>query len=423
MSDSSQAKEVVLEVGEELSSQEYSIQVENGTVTKTVFDACENNCTNDVLNANNNLTGNWNGWHRMTCSSIRQIGEAPSVWSGPGQPPPQMTNFGQLDLIFDGVFTGGFGESNLIVFDLQTSLGGNPLFNGVTWSQQQSNISAVNNLRTDGRADTEQGRLLYLVPNSGAPSNYSTNISFEILEGRGSELLVRGAGGKNIGQFLHENGYDFVDIEDINDDDTFWSHFEFYISPYIHSSKWQYDFFGNVDYDSERKSIHASYVQTPSGGILSNCISNSEDVYFGIRSSDSLFYSATNPLCIDNPTHGFQLQVNVEVLENAIVEVLTWATPGQTAGLDFALEYAGVNQAYSWNWVWEKIETVGLKSVCVPWYYNVANLQEGGGGILVRVDGLMVLQLESKYKLVVEEFHQVNLLIKLIILHSINFLE
>ena len=356
MSDSSQIKEVVLEVGEQTATQEYTIQVQNGSVKKTVFDACANNCSDDVLNANDTFSANWNGWHKMRCTDMRQIGDAPSVWSGPGQPPPQMTNFGVLDIIYDGVFNGAFGDSNLIVFTLNTSLGGNPQFNGLNYSQSQSNIGVVNNMRSDGRADTEQGRMLYLVPNDSAPASFVHNISFEILEGRGHELLVRGAGGKSIGQFLSGNGYDFISVEDINDDNTFWSHFNFTIAPYIHSADWQYNDNGDVDYNNSRNSLHASFVATPTGQVVSNCISNSQDAYFGIRSTDSLFFGGEQP-CFDNPTDGFLIQINVDILQNAYIEILTYTpNPTEQSQYEFALDYQGVVQN-GFNWVWKKIET------------------------------------------------------------------
>ena len=86
MAQSAQAKEVVLEIGNEIGEQAFSVQVQNGTVTRDVFDTCEVSelCSdgngNVALNANATLTYDWNGWARMRCTDIKQGGNAPSLY-------------------------------------------------------------------------------------------------------------------------------------------------------------------------------------------------------------------------------------------------------------------------------------------------------------------------------------------------------
>ena len=41
MAQSHQAKEVVLEIGDEIGLQEFHVQVQNGTITRDIFDRCE----------------------------------------------------------------------------------------------------------------------------------------------------------------------------------------------------------------------------------------------------------------------------------------------------------------------------------------------------------------------------------------------
>ena len=93
---------------------------------------------------------------------------------------------------YDQTWNGGPNESNIIIFTLQTSNGGNPDFNGINYSLYASSLSFVENRVTEGREFTEQGRMLYLKPRPG--SGYTTRISFEVLEGIDGLLVVRGPG-------------------------------------------------------------------------------------------------------------------------------------------------------------------------------------------------------------------------------------
>ncbi len=83
MAQSSQAKEVILEIGTEVSEQSYSVQVQSGAVSKQVFDTCalSTGCYTGIVNTNSELIP-FNNWHRMNIVSIEQGGNSPSLYAG-----------------------------------------------------------------------------------------------------------------------------------------------------------------------------------------------------------------------------------------------------------------------------------------------------------------------------------------------------
>ena len=368
MAQSSQAKEVILEIGEEIGLQEYSIQVQNGTVKKFIFDNCSapQDCSTDVLNANSGLVNNWNGWYGLACTDVRQIGNAPSIQPITGSsyyfPISPGANF-NINYAYDSGYNSENTEGNAIIFTLQRSGGGSPDFNGCEFSVNSTQgVWYAQNLKSEGRENTEQGRMLYLVPKSGA--GITTRISFEILEGNRDKLMVRGSGGKSIGEFLHNNGFSQFPIQTINSP-SWWQMFDFYVSPYVHGGNWYYDSDGHVNYDDSIQTVHASYVETPNG--VPNFASMVlETNTFGLRSTDDIFN------CFEGYTHGYELAITIDSMTNCRVEVLTYTDDN---GFDFAFDYAGVGHSGQ-NFVWEKINTTGSHTVCVPFHYNVATTEE-----------------------------------------------
>lgn len=367
MAQSSQAKEVILEIGEELGAQIYTVQVQSGTVKKTIFDDCvrPQGCSTDVLNANSSLEVNWNDWYRLECNGLEQIGNAPQVYPGGGVNPsyqmyaPNASMIYAYDYTFDSILTEGVG----IVFDFLTAGGLSPDFNGVFNSvNAPQGLNYVNNLLADGNADTEQGRMLYAVPK--ASSGITTRISFEILEGNGRKLLVRGSGGKSIGQYLSNNGFSQFPPGAINSP-SWWSMFDFYISPYVHGGNWYYDNNGHINYDDSIQTVHASFVPAPNG--TENFASMVQDTKtFGLRSTHDIFN------CFEGETQGYELTMSIDSMTNCVVDVLTYT---DNNNYDFAFTEAGVSQTGT-DFVWEKISTTGNHTVCVPFHYNTIDTEE-----------------------------------------------
>ena len=374
MAQSAQTKEVILEIGDDIGTTTYSVQEQSGNVTKLILDSCGENasCNTNTLNANPHFVSSWNNWYKLKCNSISQGGNAPSVWGGGGNPTMNIQGVSgtgfveQINYVFDDGYNGSVNEANIINFNLDTELGGNPFFNGIEYSNDYAPNPRleVNNLVSDGRGDTEQGRLLYLKPKSS--SGYTISISFEILEGAGRTLAVRGPGGQSIGQYLHNNGYGSVSVADINLS-SFWNNFDFYISPYVHSASWHYDSTGSLTYDSSIQSIHASFVPSPNGSENFASMVTEEGV-FGLRSSGSMFD------CVEQDTNGYTMDIAVDTLDNCFIEVLTY-TNTSFNDFQFALDYEGIIQ-YGTDWVWEKIESTGISSVCVPFHYNTCVTEE-----------------------------------------------
>tara|TARA_R110000764_G_scaffold128843_1_gene216590 strand:- start:5534 stop:9880 length:4347 start_codon:yes stop_codon:yes gene_type:complete len=373
MAQSAQAKEVILEIGEETGTVVHTTQEQSGEVEKITFDSCGQiqGCDTGILNANPNLT-EFNNWSNLQCSGIEQAGNSPSVWGGGVN--PQMFGTGQNssgstvsnNYLFDYDYNGAVNEGNIISFNLSTDLGGNPFFNGMDYSNEfaANPRLEVNNMSVDGRENTEQGRLLYLTPKAG--SGYTTHISFEILEGTGRTLLVRGPGGQSIGEYLNNNGYASESISYINSA-AFWANFDFLISPYVHSASWHYEPSGGITYDSSTESIHASFVPSPNGANNFASMVTEENV-FGLRSSGDIFG------CESEDTSGYRLSMDVDVLDNCVIEVLTY-TDNSFTDLQFALDTEGIIQ-YGTDWVWRKIESTGSKYVCVPFHYNTCVTEE-----------------------------------------------
>ena len=263
------------------------------------------------------------------------------------------------DYDFDSEISEGIG----IVFEFAANTGGSPdfvgVFNSVNGPQE---LTYVNNLLADGKADTEQGRMLYAVPKNS--SGITTRISFEILEGNKRKLLVRGSGGKSIGHYLHNNGFSQFPPNVINSP-SWWSAFDFYISPYVHGGNWYYDSEGHVNYDDSIQTVHASFVPAPNG--TENFASMVQDTNtFGLRSTHDIFN------CFEGETQGYELTISIDSMTNCVVDVLTYT---DNSNYDFAFTEAGVSQTGT-DFVWEKISTTGNHTVCVPFHYNTIDTEE-----------------------------------------------
>ncbi len=367
MAQSSQAKEVILEIGEELGPQTYTVQVQSGTVKKTIFDNCAKpqGCNAGVLNANSSLEANWNDWYRLQTVGLEQIGNAPTVYPGGGANPsyhmyaPSASMMYAYDYNYNNQIYEGIG----LVFEFNTASGDSPNFNGVFNSANAAQgLTYVNNLLADGNADTEQGRMLYAVPKAG--SGITTRISFEILEGNGKKLLVRGSGGQSIGGYLNINGFSQYPAGAINSP-SWWQQFDFYISPYVHGGNWYYDASGHINYDDSLETVHASFVPAQNG--TDNFASMVEDKNtFGLRSTHDIFN------CFEGETQGYELTMSIDSMTNCVVEVLTYT---DSNNYDFAFANAGVSQTGT-DFVWEKVSTTGNHTICVPFHYNTIDTEE-----------------------------------------------
>lgn len=402
MAQSSQAKEVILEIGEEIGSQQYNVQVQNGTVTKKVFGSCSTpfRCSTSVLNANYGFATNWNGWYEMACTGISHFGNSPSIYPENSGTNPTYEFGGpgaSINYAYDSNYNGDPTEGIGIVFTLEKADGTSPGFNGVSNSVNSGFGSTyVNNLKSENKDDTEQGRMLYLVPNASAGT--STRISFEILEGNDTELVVRGPGSSTIGEYLYNNGFSQFTIDQMNSA-AWWANFDFYISPYVHAGNWNYDSNGHVNYNSDIETVHASFVPAPNGTENFASMVQDKDV-FGLRSSHDIFD------CPEGDTDGYELAINIASMTNCYVEVLTFT---DSSKYDFALDYAGAT-ATGTDFVWSKIETTGLTQICVPFYYNTIDTEEqhnpnmagnaGGWSTAIEVDNLPggYLSTQSSYK-------------------------
>lgn len=372
MAQSAQAKEVVLEIGNEIGEQVYTFQTQNGTVSELVFDTCSKSATCDtsIINSNSSLDANWGGWHNMSCLDMKQAGNSPSLYP-PGSTfnPSYQVAAGETNIVyaFDNAWSAQPNESNIIIFTLQTFALGSPEFNGISYSNNTtSGLSYTNNIKAEGREYTEQGRMLYLTPKPG--SLLKTHISFEILEGADNLLVVRGPGGKSIGEYLYNNGYSTFTIDGINTSNAFWSEFSFTISPYVHTANWSYSVTGEVTYNDDKLHLHASYVTTPNEGINFASMVTEEGV-FGLRSTGDIFK------CLEMPTQGYELKMDITQMTNCAIEVLTWTDISNNPALEFPLQEAGVLQTGT-DWVWEKIETTGTHTACVPFHYNTITTEE-----------------------------------------------
>tara|TARA_R110000796_G_scaffold60332_2_gene139516 strand:- start:3016 stop:7311 length:4296 start_codon:yes stop_codon:yes gene_type:complete len=378
MAQSAQAKELILEIGGEIGTQSYDQVVQSGTVSKQVFDTCSlsSSCNTDILNSNSKLDP-FGDWHNLIFDDIQQGGNSPSVYSNNGSNPAFNVNGGNgaMNYIFPYNYGEQANEANVIMFSFETAAGNNPNFNGINYSNNSTSqtFTAVNNMVEDGREMTEQGRMLYFVPLSSSP--YDINISFEILEGSGKELLVRGSGGISIGEHLHNNGYSNVTIAELNTV-PFWANFSAYISPYVHKGNWEYLPTGNVRFDSTTQTIHGSYAPSTANPINYASIVT-EDGAFGVRSSDSLFE------CFESWTQGYELDITIDNMQNCTLEVLTYTDSSID---DFAIDYADINQVGT-DWVFEEITSTGNHNICVPYHYNTINTEESQNPNMVGLGG------------------------------------
>tara|TARA_R110002073_G_scaffold88016_2_gene209000 strand:- start:12976 stop:17253 length:4278 start_codon:yes stop_codon:yes gene_type:complete len=377
MAQSSQAKEVILEIGTAESEQTYSVQVQSGTVSKQIFDTCQlsSGCYTGIVNTNSDLSP-FGDWHRMDITSVKQAGNSPSVYPGGGVNPSHhlYTPGASMIYAFDYNYDGNANEANIIIFQMSTSSGANPEFNGIEYSNDTPpGFTPVNNLRVDGRDRTEQGRMLYLKPKD--PNEYDTNISFEILEGAEEKLAVRGPGGMSIGEYLHNNGFAAQTINELNEI-GFFSRFDAYISPYVHEGNWEYDASGRVSFDSSIKTIHASYAPSPNNNVNFASIVKEKGA-FGVRSTASLFD------CFETWTQGYNLDITISSMTNCSVDVLTYTSSPVD---DYALDYAGINQNGT-DWVYETIKVTGNHIVCVPYHYNTIDTEESQNQYMAGLGG------------------------------------
>lgn len=377
MAQSSQAKEVILEIGTEVSEQSYNVQVQSGAVSKQVFDTCalSTECYTGIVNTNSELTP-FNNWHRMNIVSIEQGGNSPAIYAGGLNPTFNVSTLEtEINYVFDFDYGANANEANVILFEMETTGGGNPGFNGISFSVNSNTrpFLITNNVREDGRGDTEQGRMLYLKPKD--PNEYNTNISFEILEGADGKLLVRGAGGMSIGEYLNQSAFPAQTITELNEI-GFFERFDAYISPYVHEGNWEYDLNGNVTFDSTVNTIHASYAPSPTNDVNFASIVREKGA-FGIRSTHSLFD------CSEYWTSGYNLDIKVTLLNNCTLHVLTYTSSPID---DYAIDEAGIIQNGT-DWVFDEITTIGSKSICVPYHYNTINTEESQNPNMVGLGG------------------------------------
>ena len=130
MAQSAQAKELILEIGGEIGTQNYSQLVQSGTVSKQVFDTCSlsSSCNTDILNSNSKLDP-FGDWHNLIFTDIQQGGNSPSVYSNNGSNPTFNVNGGNggMNYVFPYNYGEQANEANVIMFTFETAAGNNPI--------------------------------------------------------------------------------------------------------------------------------------------------------------------------------------------------------------------------------------------------------------------------------------------------------
>jgi len=401
MAQSAQAKEVILEIGEkDAGLSTITSYVQNGSISHDIFNqGCDGGC--DVyniispLNANEEFD-NFNGWYGMRVTDFRIFGNTPNnpTWINTTNPGTNIGFSNTLNYSFSA--TGSVMSSQIIKLSFLKSDGGNADFEGqLTSIWNSSPPTYVNNMKRDNRSNTEQGRMLYLYPT--AASGFDASISFEILEGDGDDLFVRGPGCDNLGNFLQAK-FPGTPINDFFETD-FWTNFTGYITPYVHTAAWKYDV-GSINYNSSRKSIHGSYVSDYADPVNYASVVN-DDHNFGLRSSHPLFE------CRKFETQGYKIKFTIDAISNCEVEVLTyldWTSTGSyvnVSGLNigdiqYALDYEGVNLSER-PWGWKTFSDPGTYEVCVPFIPDMVIYDELNHPVLGGTTGGWSTQVKVQY--------------------------
>ncbi len=383
MSNSSQLKDVVLEVGERTGDADIVVYTQNGTYNESVFDLCTNDeleCGTDIKNAMPNMD-NLNGWIDMEITGSSLHGNQSFNGNGPNS---GSVNVGGVNYYYDWSYSGSPVENQIIKFDMTLNGGGNPGFEGANTSLWTA-YDYVDNLSINGRENTEQGRLLYLKPKPS--SGFTRGISFEILEGDGGELLCRASGGDHLGDYLAPyfsnttnpaTGSPWTGAEIFDPTSTFFTNFTATISPYVHSAKWQYN--GSyLDYRSDRECVHASYSNGPNIQEFASMVQDERT--FGLRSSDTLFD------CYAYQTNGWRMKLTISTLSNCKIKILTFADYYNGNGswysqqdLQYALDVQGADTSQT-PWVWQEITQPGTYEVCVPYFIDTVQGEEQTGSM------------------------------------------
>ena len=403
---SSNQKSVVLEVGEIVGTDSIATQQPNGFGTATAFQDCGNGDCNmeadEVLNSNSNFDQFW-GWSNMSVSGVFFVGG--SGINDPNPPFPLLSSYTLNDGINGQEVKYDWGNnyedddylsSYCIVFDFGKFIGGGDDtvamedFIGASYSNAAGNVLVVENRFTNNvnGGKIEQGRMLYGYPVSGVAAEYNVGLSFEIMEGESinhpHRLICRSSGKDDLGQHLANSfgGAPFGPDSTQSELVEFFNSFRWYISPYIHDTKWKYDYAGGrIQLDSSRKSIHCSYIEFDNMEFNSAQMGQTNN--FGIRSSDDMFWGCE----WDNDTNGYHLTMTVDSVENCAIQVLTFnreyyneLNTGSDADISFALENMGVDISMgTGGWVWQEITEPGTYEFCVPYHYNTTrDIDEAG---------------------------------------------
>jgi len=380
MAQSSQAKEVILEIGEkDAGLSTITEYVQNGSISNDIFGAgCDGRCDAynlQVLNANSDFE-DFNGWYGLQCKGFRIFGNTPNnpTWDGVSNPGTNQGFSNTLNYAFPA--TSGNNLSNQIIkLTFETSSGGNCFFEGQNTSVWNSvPPTYVNNLTNEGRADTEQGRMLYLYPTTS--SGFNCSISLEILEGDEDDLFCRGPGVDNLADYLSAK-FPTVLPQDFFTD-GFWSNFRGYITPYVHTGAWKYDI-GHIEYNSSRESIHASYSSSLPTPVNFASVVN-DDLNFGLRSSHNIFN------CMNTETQGYKVTFTIDSISNCSVEVMTYVDYTGSgyyvnignynlSDVEYAMDYAGADRSGK-PWAWKTFDTPGTYEVCVPFIPDMVIYEE-----------------------------------------------
>lgn len=376
MAESKEQKSVVLEIGDYLQVYSNEVSTQTGTTTVSTFD----NCENDGIICNWNTDFNtFNGWKDMEVTDIEFLGD--QFWI-PGLPSgaANTANVGGVNFFFNGIPAQSVGDGVLIKFDFNVS--SSNYFNGGAWSwgNGYGNILGIENRVSEGREVTEQGRMLYAYPKAG--SGLTKAMSFEIMEGDDTELVVKSCGAENLGDFLQPHFPSETSASIMTA--AFFQKFTYTISPYVHTGQWRYEN-NAINLDSTRESVHVSYVNTPTPTYAS-LVGNLNA--FGVRSSGEMFdYSSID-------TFGYHLRITIDSMVNCSVKVLMYAssdnyppTPQNPSLTDiqFALDALNIDYSQQGQWVWQEITQPGTYDICVPYVLDAAKHIEdytsiGAGG-------------------------------------------
>ncbi len=402
MSDSPIAKDVILEVG----------HIEDGNVTTNVpiitgYNTYqypgENSChgCDGYDRPRNSMTEfTKSDFHvdgfKMKIRSIKGFGIDGSYlsnyneWFGPSN--GNVCGYQYMMWNYSGgqYLTDSYLYSDMYVFQMEKADGTPAEFNGISYSHLgtngQAGVGVANHIDQydaytgANRADTEQGRILYLQRDYNNPGTYvdengndqivDFGMSFEIIDGCEDLLVVRGTGKENPADYL-ANNHNIKPGTEAFMDASFLGSFDCFISPYVHKANWFYQD-DKLTYNSDFRGIHLYWVQNYNDKLYSPTFR--EEGVLGIRSNKKLLVEEND---CNYYGAGCQLKFNVVDNNNASVRVLfgNAANPftiGGYADPDYEYmcnNYTGSGTTSHSPWTWETFSGTGLKESC-PYLYR-----------------------------------------------------